>query len=197
VLKICSICGNNEFQKCSYVYDKLRKDLKLECTKCKSLDRHRSIKYVYDKYINKEAKNILLFSIDPAKHYLPDFTEISIFNECNSINLKDIDRPDETYDLIYCHHILEHIDNDALAFSELCRILKYNGQLCWSIPMVSSKDDINLDPTKDPDGHYRLYGENIFERIKKWDNFSDVSTKYFIENDPITNSRWGTFITTK
>jgi hypothetical protein len=62
---------------------------------------------------------------------------------------------------------------------------------------ICGNNEFNLDPTKDPDGHYRLYGENIFERIKKWDNFSDVSTKYFIENDPITNSRWGTFITTK
>lgn len=197
VSAICCVCGNDKFKKCHWIFKKPRTDQKLQCTLCGSQERHRVTKNVYDKHLNKNAKNILLLSIDPARYYLPDFTEISIYKEHNSLDLKNIDRPDETYDLIYCHHILEHIDNDDLAFFELCRILKYGGELCWSVPQTSKEKTIILDPETNCHGHYRTYGLDLAEKIKKWDNLSDVSTTCFSENDPVMNTEWDIFITKK
>lgn len=198
----CIICGSDEFQKISNQYRQDNK--KLECAKCYSRERHRCIKVIYDRHIKKNAEKVLLLSKDPAKYYLPDHTEQSIFNSTNSIDLTDIQRNDETYDLIYCHHILEHIENDALAFYEMCRILKKNGQLCWTVPAplildkTVYKEDFEEFPNWWDPGHYRVYGrDNIIPLIKVWDAMTDVHTRYFIEQDTITGKQEMIFLTEK
>lgn len=197
----CGICGSDEFKSCDDPYRIKRQ--KVECVKCHSRERHRCIKIVYDKYIKKNVEKILLFSKDPAECYLPDHTEQSIFNSKNSIDLTNIQKDNETYDLIYCHHILEHIENDALAFYEMCRILKKNGQLCWTVPMpliiketIYKKDYEELPDWYDPD-HVRYYGADIIELLKVWDDFANVHTHVFIEDDIVTEKKEMIFVTEK
>ena len=194
----CNICGEDNFS-----FPEFRKPNKNlyssppQCNHCGSLERHRIIKKVYDSN-KKESQNILLFSIDPARFYLPKNAEVSLYNGKNSIDIQQIERKSNSYDLIFCHHILEHIENDKKAFSELCRILNKNGQMYWSVPSpLTLKKTYYDDPKNNNLQHYRWYGQDFLTTIKKWSKEFNVKTKEIIEVDPITNVKDIVFITEK
>ena len=194
----CNICGENNFS-----FPKFRETNKNHyssppyCSNCGSLERHRIIKKVYDSN-KKNSQTPLLFSIDPAKNYLPKNTEISLYEKKNSIDLLQIDRENESYDLIFCHHILEHIEDDKKGFSELCRILKKNGQIYWTVPSpLSLKTTMHDKPENNKEKHYRWYGQDFLKTVRKWSKEFNVKTKQIIEIDDITNFKDIVFVTEK
>lgn len=82
---------------------------------------------------------------------------------------------DNSFDFIYCSNVLEHIEDDAAAMSELYRVLAPGG---WAIIQVPTKGKVTYeDPTiTDPherwkhfgqEDHVRYYGEDIEERLSK------------------------------
>ena len=82
----------------------------------------------------------------------------------------------DSFDLIICFHVLEHINNDRAAFSELGRILKPGGT---GLLMVPLRGDTTFEvPGTHPDDyehlygqhdHVRWYGMDIVERIRSAD----------------------------
>ncbi|WP_246126043.1 class I SAM-dependent methyltransferase [Bizionia myxarmorum] len=52
------------------------------------------------------------------------------FQALKNLNIEAIDEPDNTYDVIICYHVLEHVKQDKKAMQELFRILKPNG-ICY------------------------------------------------------------------
>ena len=199
----CNICGGTEFEfpgfrigKSLTVYQG-NEDVPPMCKNCESLERHRIIKDVYFKH-KKTSFQPLLFSRDPAKKYLPENTEVSIYEHENSIDLRKIPRDNESYDLIFHHHILEHIDDDELAFSELCRILKKNGQMYWSVPSPTILETTIIDdPTKNSLKHYRWYGKDFIDTVQKWSKKNDVTTSLEYKTDVVTKFTDLIFITEK
>lgn len=190
---ICNICGGSQFTwpefritKSLTVYQG-NEDVPPMCNSCHSLERHRIIKNVYTKY-KKESSRPILFSDDPAIKYMPPNTEVSIYNKINSIDLQNIEKDDESYDLIFHHHILEHIENDELAFSELCRILRKNGQMFWSVPSPTIIEKTIIDdPTKNSLQHYRWYGKDFISTVQEWSVKYNISTTPIYGTDTITN----------
>lgn len=200
----CNICDNNSFTfpnfrigKSLTVYQG-NDDVAPMCDKCESLERHRIIKKVYFEN-KKQYTSPLLFSKDPAKEYLPANTEVSIFtSDENSIDMQDIKRADESYDLIFHHHVLEHIENDELAFSELCRILQKGGQMYWSVPSPTILEKTIIDdPTKNSLQHYRWYGKDFIDTVNTWSDKYNVKTKTIYETDIVTKFTDCIFITEK
>ncbi|MFC2081471.1 class I SAM-dependent methyltransferase [Bacteroidota bacterium] len=49
-------------------------------------------------------------------------------------DITNIESQDETYDMIICYHILEHIEDDTQAMKELHRIVKNNGACIIQTP---------------------------------------------------------------
>ena len=199
----CNICGGTDFEfpafrigKSLTVYQG-NEDVPPMCKNCESLERHRIIKDVYLKYKKTSCKP-LLFSRDPAKKYLPENTEVSIYGHENSIDFREINRDNESYDLIFQHHILEHIDDDELAFSELCRILKKNGQMYWSVPSPTILETTIIDdPTKNSLKHYRWYGKDFIDTVIKWSKKNSVTTSLEYKTDVVTKFTDLIFITEK
>jgi len=83
---------------------------------------------------------------------------------------------DNTYDSIFCNHVLEHVDSDHQAMSELCRILKPGGLAIMQVPLDPDYEKTDEDPSiKDPAererrfrqyDHVRLYGQDYPDRLK-------------------------------
>jgi SAM-dependent methyltransferase len=70
-------------------------------------------------------------------------------------------------DLIWCHHVLEHIEDDRGAIRELFRILRpKNGEMIVSVPMYDG-ELTNEYGFADPDesGHWRIYGSDFVSRL--------------------------------
>lgn len=60
-------------------------------------------------------------------------------NAMMPMDITELTFPDEHFDVIICHHVLEHIPDDRKAISELYRVLKSGG---WASIQVPMKGDI-------------------------------------------------------
>lgn len=82
----------------------------------------------------------------------------------------------DSYDVIFCNHVLEHIPNDAKAMQELYRVLKPNGMGIFQIPQDLSReftfeDDTITDKKERAKifgqyDHVRVYGRDYFDKLR-------------------------------
>jgi SAM-dependent methyltransferase len=163
----CNIC-NHSLRKFIPVHegDKL-------CPRCGSLSRNRRLFEVLQlEYLKngitaldfspsrnlyrvlKEKENIKYISTDFSGEFLSD----------RHFDITYIDLPDQSIDLIICYHILEHIDNDSKAMTELHRVLKTDGTCLIQTPF--KEGDIYEDPTIQTDEErFKHFGQKDHVRI--------------------------------
>ena len=83
---------------------------------------------------------------------------------------------DNTYDIIFCNHVLEHIPDDIKAMQELYRVLKPGGMGIFQIPqdlsrattfsddtIVNQKERAKIFGQYD---HVRIYGSDYFDKLR-------------------------------
>lgn len=83
---------------------------------------------------------------------------------------------DNSYDIIFCNHVLEHIPNDTKAMQELYRVMKPNGWGIFQIPQDLTRettftDDSITDPKERAKifgqyDHVRVYGRDYFDKLR-------------------------------
>jgi SAM-dependent methyltransferase len=93
------------------------------------------------------------------------------------MDIHDIQYPDNTFDVILCNHVLEHVRDDIQCMSELCRVLTPGGLAIMQVPLDSNLEVTDEDPDlEDPEerkrrfgqyDHVRLHGRDYPERLKK------------------------------
>ncbi|THD66317.1 SAM-dependent methyltransferase [Robertkochia marina] len=84
---------------------------------------------------------------------------------------------DNSFDVILCNHVLEHIPDDAKAMQELYRIMKPGGWGVFQIPQdlnreTTFEDDSITDPKERARifgqyDHVRVYGRDYFEKLRE------------------------------
>jgi len=153
------------------------------CPKCGSLPRTRRL---WDNIQNKlVGKSILHFSPSlslkkcieasrPTTYITTDFSDEFLAEK--NYNIENIPESDESFDLILCFHILEHIKNDVQAMSELFRILKpaclcyiqtpfKQGKIFEDARITSRKDRLNNFGQED---HLRVYSvDGLQKRLEQ------------------------------
>lgn len=169
---ICNICGNDAFG--NGPSSRLSATgLPPRCTRCQSLERHRLIREVMLKLKDPDFSGFhaLQFSedrtIEPA--WFAHF-ERSIYQGENSLDLQKIDKESQTYDLVICNHVLEHVPYDNSALNELVRIIKIDGYVFLTVPSPSTKKTTSDwgYPKPEQHGHYRIYGADITEKFARY-----------------------------
>jgi predicted SAM-dependent methyltransferase len=81
------------------------------------------------------------------------------------MDLMNIAHPDETFDIIYCSHVLEHIDDDRQAMREMRRVLRGDGWALIDVPVTA--EHTFEDPTiTDPYERERLFGQ--FDHVRRY-----------------------------
>ena len=96
---------------------------------------------------------------------------------------------DNSYDVIFCNHVLEHIPDDTKAMQELYRVLKPNGMGIFQIPQDLSRATTFTDDTiKDPKERAKIFGQYDHVRVYGRDYFDKLRTIGFevIEEDYTT-----------
>lgn len=133
---------------CNICTTKLKKFVLLEngqliCPMCGSLPRTRRLNLILENEFLKPKAFFLDFS--PSRmlykkwkkrkdiHYYPTDFENEFLSDYQ-YDITRINIEDNTFDLIVCYHILEHIINDKKAMSELYRVLKTGGNLLIQTP---------------------------------------------------------------
>jgi predicted SAM-dependent methyltransferase len=91
-------------------------------------------------------------------------------------DITDIPLPDDSFDTIFCNHVLEHVPDDERAMAELHRILCPGG---WAVLMTPVGRDVErtieediADPAErlacyGQEDHVRLYGHDFYERLAR------------------------------
>lgn len=183
--RYCPVCDNRsrEFQEFGRVPRK-----NALCPHCGSLERHRFVWL----YFNKRTD---LFDGRPKKmlHVAPEKCFEHILRKrlgdnyitadlldphvMVKMDIMDIQYPDESFDVIYCCHVLEHIPDDRQAMREFYRVLKPNGWAILLVPVYLDIDETIEDPSvMDPDerlqvfgqeDHVRKYGPDFFDRLRE------------------------------
>ncbi|KIX22919.1 methyltransferase [Flavobacterium sp. 316] len=174
----CIICG---FKSKEWVIIENKDCL---CPNCGSLSRDRrlwnilSTKYLKNNlfvldfspsrslYRNwKKQKNIHYTASDLSGNFIADAT----------YNITNISKDNNSFDLIVCYHILEHIIDDEKAMTELYRVLKPNGTVLIQTPF--KEGEIYEDYTRTTEAerlkhfgqedHVRIYSINgLKERLQ-------------------------------
>jgi len=135
------------------------------CPQCGSLSRTRKLWSLIQNEVSN--KSILHFSpprsiakklktISKSKYITSDFE--GEFEADENFNIENIDAPSNSFDLVICYHVLEHIENDQKAISELFRILKRGGQCFIQTPFKTGEtfEDKNA---KTPEERLKVYGQ--------------------------------------
>ncbi len=88
----------------------------------------------------------------------------------------DLPFEDNSFDIIFCNHVLEHIPDDSKAMQELFRVLKKGGFGIFQIPQDLNKektfeDDSITDPKERTKifgqyDHVRVYGKDYFDKLR-------------------------------
>ncbi len=155
------------------------------CPNCGSLERHRlSWLVIKDKIVNKDITNKNLLHIAPEKIFMQKFTNLfkenyltaDLYNPNAKIkmDITNINYPDESFDYIYCSHVLEHIQDDRKAMRELNRVLKKDGWAILLVPIMTkgpTEEDFSVTDSKErmknyghPE-HVRNYGSDYIDRL--------------------------------
>ena len=92
-------------------------------------------------------------------------------------DLHDIPLPDNSYEVIFCNHVLEHVEDDGQCLRELYRVMKPGGWGIMQVPIDYSRDETYEDKSiTDPDDreehfwqkdHVRLFGRDYPKRLRE------------------------------
>ena len=174
------------------------------CPKCHCSDRDRLIVTFFKKAGLEQAKEgDRVLQIAPApiidqwiKIYCPqlqyDTTDLYMEGVTFKSDIQDMQEvADETYDLIICSHVLEHVKDDRKALAEMKRILKPAGKLVFLVPidlnMAGIDEEWGLSEAENwrrfaQGDHCRRYGKaGLLERLKEQFYVHSLDKDYFGE----------------
>lgn len=203
----CTVCGSHYSKFLSYGYEETRKNAL--CPKCLSLERHR-LQWLYLK--NKTTiftDKLRVLHVAPEQPFEERLKELKNLDYVTA----DLDSPiadykcdiqempfaENEFDVVICNHVLEHVDDDTRAMSEILRVLKPGGFSILMVPIDYTLEETYEDPTitsqkeraihfKQYD-HKRLYGRDYPERLQKV-GFKITEKNYLDELDAETKERY-------
>ena len=178
------------------------------CLNCNSLERHRLLwKYLNEKTTLNDGSKVKMLHFAPQRSYLKAFSEnknieytpadlnpetYEYFDiiKINKANVMEIPFEDNSYDVVICNHVLEHVDNDKVAMAELFRVMKSGGWGIFQVPIdygfeISYEDPSITDRNVSEKAcgkydHLRLYGRDYKNRLE--------SVGFIVNEDDYVNS---------
>ncbi len=195
----CPICGGTQFV--PGPKGRMAPNGKMpRCAGCRSLERHRMFRIMFERLgvTDFKGQRAIQFSPDPTVDpaWFASF-ELSVYGEGESLDIQAIGRPDGTYGLVACSHVLEHVADDRKALHELLRIAAPDG-LLWLVVPDPFREETTRDwgfPKPEKHGHYRVYGADIAERFARY--LPDQPVIAYMGEDPVTGERDGCFLLPK
>lgn len=148
-------------------------DSEVICPICYSLPRHRIIvEWLGDNINLIRGKKILHFAQErQIKKWMDEnnieYTTADLYRPADlRINIENTGLEDESYDVVICNHVLEHVDDWRKALMELNRILKKGGMIILSFPVDLTYETVDEDPNVVSDAdRLKKYGQADHKRV--------------------------------
>ena len=180
--RLCPVCGKSSrrFRQAGIVP---REDA--QCVHCGALERHRFLWLFFQRktvLFDGMPKTMLHVAPEPCiesilkKRLGGDYLTADLVNPRAMVkmDITDIQYANQSFDVIYCSHVLEHVLDDKQAMREFFRVLKNDGWAILLVPIISEKtfeDSSIIDPQErlrvfGQEDHVRNYGPDYVERLR-------------------------------
>lgn len=165
------------------------------CWWCNSYPRYRQLWFwLNNDFRIKESPRLSLLHVAPEQQLMNKFRKmgnleyVAIDKKCSGYEyssfVKDgdilqLDYADNSFDMVICNHVLEHIIDDRKAMSEIHRVLKPGAPAILMVPMdygLAQTDEEKPDECLSPQerearfgqsDHVRQYGLDYFHRLEE------------------------------
>lgn len=218
LIRICPVCNTKTDEFLPFAGDPRKQQRpNAKCASCGALERHRLV-WLYllnetDLFLGSKRKRILHVAPEPAlfsklrQEPLLDYVSADLDptfarGEMETMDITSIQHPAESFDVIYCSHVLEHVPDDRKAMREFARVLKASGWAIILVPVlraVTEEDSSVTDPAERSRrfgqiDHVRAYGPDFADRLA--DAGFDVTVDYYPRQiGPVRTDRYGLFPT--
>ncbi len=180
-----------------------------------SLERHRLMWLYLKKKTDFFTKKAKMLHVAPEQCFYKLFKKMDnleyVTADLNSpladvkMDLHDIPFEDNSFDLIFCNHVLEHVEDEMQCMRELCRVLRPSGWAILQSPIDITRTETFQDPSivseddrekyywqKD---HVRLFGLDYKDKLEsagfnvKVDDFINEFTAEQVERYRISSPK--------
>lgn len=178
------IDGNSYRKFLPYGYGKQRENALSPGTL--SLERHRQMWLYLKNETDFFTKNYKVLHMAPEQSFFKRFRKMKnleyltadLFSPIVDVKADILNLPfeNESFDVVFCNHVLEHIEDDRKAMSELYRVMKPGGWGIFQVPMKNSLEktyeDFSIKDPKERQKHFgqydhvRWYGMDYFQRLE-------------------------------
>lgn len=151
------------------------------CPSCGSSQRHRFAYVALQDRLPAHADKTLHFApercIAPwlrsiSRDYLS--VDLSSPRAMQHMDITCLPLPDAGFSLVWCSHVLEHIEDDGKAIAELFRVLRPGGAAVIMVPVYgdSTYEDPSIRSPQErlkhfkQEDHVRLYGLDVADRLR-------------------------------
>ena len=196
----CPLCGCRRRKFLPYGYVTQREDAL--CPNCLALERHRLLWLwlVRESDLGRGAMALpKLLHVAPEVALMRKFKKMYA-REAERYVTADLESPladlhfdiqqipleDNSFDVVICNHILEHVESDHRALSEIRRILRPGG---WAVVMspvdLGREESFEDDSITDPAERTRLFGQYDHRRVYGRDyveRLAEVGFEVYDEN---------------
>ena len=151
-----------------------------------SLERHRLIWLYLKNETDFFSSRLKVLHMAPEQCFLSlfkkqknlDYTSADLYSPIVDVKADILDLPfeDNSFDVILCNHVLEHIEDDHRAMSELYRVMKSGGIGIFQIPqdlnLKKTYEDFSITSPEERSIHFgqydhvRIYGRDYFNRLR-------------------------------
>jgi len=174
---VCPSCGSSDRERLVYLYLSTKTGVFRKPIKLLHVAPEENLERVFRKSPNIDY---LSADLDPSKAMI-------------RMDISDIDYENNTFDVIVCNHVLEHVPDDKRAMGEIYRILKSGGWAILQVPVSMVLEATFEDFTaQTPQERKRLFGQEDHVRIYARDYKSRLeSVGFFVEVfDPVEAFGW-------
>ncbi|WP_296380816.1 class I SAM-dependent methyltransferase [Winogradskyella sp.] len=167
-----------------YGYSKQRSNVLSPSTL--SLERHRLLWLYLKNETSFFSENLKVLHFAPEQCFLKrfrklkhlDYTTTDLLSPIADVKADICNLPfeDNSYDIILCNHVLEHIPDDTKAMQELFRVMKPGAYGIFQIPQdlnreTTFEDNTITDKAKRTKifgqyDHVRVYGRDYFDKLR-------------------------------
>jgi SAM-dependent methyltransferase len=196
----CPVCGSRFRKFLPYGRNQPRENAL--CPNCLALERHRLM------WLYLQEKTDFFIAPHRLLHVAPEYCFLHRFEQQPNLDYisADIESPlakikmdilaipfaENSFDVAFCNHVMEHVADDHKAMSELHRVLKPGGWAIIQSPMDNTRPDTLEDPTLTSpadrlkhywqEDHLRLYGRDYKNRLAAAG--FDVKEDFFVKELP-------------
>jgi SAM-dependent methyltransferase len=155
------------------------------CPGCRSAERHRLLWLYLDRELNITTERLRVLHVAPERgierrlrslRHL-DYVTTDLMDRTAMVraDLTALPFPDQSFDLVLCNHVLEHIPDDVAAMGEIRRVLRSMGQAVMQHPIDINRavtfEDWSVTSPEERQrvffqvDHVRIYGQDFADRL--------------------------------